>query len=50
METQEKKTYRSPRLDRLGSVRELTALVSVPPCSAIEDFSSQDNLCEPPPP
>jgi hypothetical protein len=45
----EKKTYQTPQLECLGSVRELTQLVRPPTnCSALPtDFSSEDALCEP---
>ena len=43
----EKTSYETPELRILGSVRELTALTSPPTeCSALEDFSSQDAICE----
>ena len=43
----EKKTYETPQLEYLGSVRDLTALTSPPTnCSALEDFST-DRFCEP---
>lgn len=44
---EQKKSYQSPEISCLGTVRELTALTSVPPnCSALEDFASEDALCE----
>ena len=43
----EKKSYQAPELKLLGTVRELTALVSPPTeCSALEDFSTADAVCE----
>lgn len=42
----EKKTYQSPQILCLGSVRELTALVAPCPGSALDDFASEDNICE----
>ena len=45
----EKKTFETPQLQYLGSVRELTALIVVPPtnCSAVgDDFSTVDSACE----
>jgi hypothetical protein len=45
----EKKTYETPKLQYLGSVRALTALTVGPPtnCSAIgDDFSTVDGACE----
>ena len=48
MEIERKQVYVSPRLDRLGSVQELTALVRPPSeCSALpSDQSSEDGVCE----
>ena len=47
----EKKLYQTPQLHCLGSVQELTALISPPTnCSAVEDFSSEDAICEIPGP
>jgi hypothetical protein len=45
----DKKTYETPQLECLGSVRELTQLVRPPTnCSALPtDFSSEDAFCEP---
>lgn len=43
----EKKTYETPQLQVLGSVRELTAQPDFATnCSALEDQGTQDNLCE----
>lgn len=43
----EKKPYATPQLHCIGSVRELTALVSPPTnCSALDDYSTEDTLCE----
>lgn len=46
----DKKTYETPQLLYLGSVRELTARVPPTNCSALPvDFSTEDSVCEIPP-
>ena len=42
----EKKTYETPQLLCLGSVRELTALTCDTNCSALEDAATVDQLYE----
>jgi hypothetical protein len=47
----EKKPYETPQLSWLGSVQDLTAIVSPPTnCSALDDSSSGDAICEIPGP
>jgi hypothetical protein len=41
----EKRLYETPQLNSLGSVQELTALVSPPVCGSAEDSTSEDRLC-----
>jgi hypothetical protein len=49
--TMEKKPYETPQLSWLGSVQDLTAIVSPPTnCSALDDSSSGDAICEIPGP
>lgn len=42
----EKQPYETPRLECLGSVRELTALTSIPCNGSLETDFSSDAICE----